>query len=1227
MGAEQAKFDRKSSEDKTPVLVQLQELMQRWGDEEAERIFTELSLKEQENELTLAFCGHFSAGKSSMINALCQIRVLPSGPVPTSANIVSIRNGNPRAVLYPRTGSGGKSGEAWAITPERLDEYCRNGGDYAAIEVWEEIPLLGPHGVLMDTPGVDSTDDGHRSATRSALHLADVVFYVMDYNHVQSEVNLAFAKNLSDWGKPLYLVVNQVDKHREQEIPIKEYQRQMENAFKQWGIQCAGILFTSLREQGHALNNWSGLQALVQELLERREELLHYSLSCSIHHAADSALAAFREEQHGEKEALLSELSGAEEQAVLRELALAEEELGQLEDLPRSSRLQLRSGLDDLLGNANLFPADVRELAGLYIEALSPTFRKGLWFTAAKRDQEQASRLSAFHELLSRQVSAQVEWHLLLLLRAWGEELGVWNEGAEAALKLPELHAEWLSGMVKPGTGGSGEALLNFCRSLAAEIKRRYRRAALELADELLAKLPPLLEERRAVLMRREEHLRRQARASAALAALSRAADARAAELAALLPPRRTLTPGSLPGVRATPRVAAPGAAPQGTRPPQAAAAGPGPAAARPAAGSAAPAGVRRRRLSAAAAALAAAAERLRREPAMASAARSLAARAEDLAGGRFTLALFGAFSAGKSSFANALLGEEVLPVSPHPATAAVNRILAPEGEFRHATAVVTMKTMEDFWSDILHSFSVLQLGEPQRDSWTTALAKLPVRGIHPSALPHAGFLRAAAAGWEEAKGWLGQVRTVDLEQYRLLVAEETRACFVQGIDLYYSSPLTDSGIILVDTPGADSLHARHTGVTFGYMKDADAICFVTYYNHAFSKADRSLLSQLGRIKDSFALDKMFFIINASDLAASEEELQEVRSHVAGNLRAGGLAAPRIYSLSSMQALKGKTGGDNGLYEASRFAAFETALSGFAGEELPQLSLAAARESIAAVRRRAEEWQELSSREQSQREDGIRVLAERRRQAGRRMDQLLLEERPGRDLAREGEELLYHVRQRLGFSFGRFFQESFHPSLLREDAGNLQEVFAACGRELWRTVQRELEQELWATTLRLESAGQQIVRTAVSAAAEELSLSASEIRLLWEEEEWSSPASLNSPLLPADWSGLWNYFKSPRHFFEGPGRDKVKSAVEPLLREAVAKSAHIQEAALLKHYLNCQRESLRAAALRLSDLLAEQEQAVALTLEGGDQAEHWGLLVRDLFALEKSFDDIVDKEL
>ena len=71
-----------------------------WNDESSSALTEDLIRKGTGGELTLAFCGHFSAGKSSMINALCGKKVLPSGPVPTSANVVTIRSGEPRALIH-----------------------------------------------------------------------------------------------------------------------------------------------------------------------------------------------------------------------------------------------------------------------------------------------------------------------------------------------------------------------------------------------------------------------------------------------------------------------------------------------------------------------------------------------------------------------------------------------------------------------------------------------------------------------------------------------------------------------------------------------------------------------------------------------------------------------------------------------------------------------------------------------------------------------------------------------------------------------------------------------------------------------------------------------------------------------------------------------------------------------------------------------------------------------
>src|SRR5690606_35652396 len=120
----------------------------------------------------------------------------------------------------------------------------------------------------------------------------------------------------------------------------------------------------------------------------------------------------------------------------------------------------------------------------------------------------------------------------------------------------------------------------------------------------------------------------------------------------------------------------------------------------------------------------------------------------------------------------------------------------------------------------------------------------------------------------------------VDRDQYVEYVAKEQLSCYGSEIKFYYDCPLTKAGIILVDTPGADSVNARHTGVAFNYIKNTDAILFVTYYNHAFSHADRQFLDQLGRVKDQFELDKMFFIVNAADLATDTAELEQVLEHV-----------------------------------------------------------------------------------------------------------------------------------------------------------------------------------------------------------------------------------------------------------------------------------------------------------------------------------------------------------
>ena len=106
-----------------------------------------------------------------------------------------------------------------------VKSFSKDGAAVSLVEIGHKQSAL-PYGItVMDTPGVDSTDDAHRLSTESALHLADLVFYTMDYNHVQSELNFRFTKELMRYNENVYLIINQIDKHRESEISFAEFQK------------------------------------------------------------------------------------------------------------------------------------------------------------------------------------------------------------------------------------------------------------------------------------------------------------------------------------------------------------------------------------------------------------------------------------------------------------------------------------------------------------------------------------------------------------------------------------------------------------------------------------------------------------------------------------------------------------------------------------------------------------------------------------------------------------------------------------------------------------------------------------------------------------------------------------------------------------------------------------------------------------------------------------------
>lgn len=1194
------------------TLEQLVAAFDQAGDEENKRKMADLARKCRDHTFVLAFCGHFSAGKSSMINALMGEKLLPTSPIPTSANVVTIEAGKAFAKAMLKGGDILEFASAEELS--RIAEYCVNGETVESVAISHPCEHFPPGVQLMDTPGIDSTDDAHRVATESALHLADAILYVMDYNHVQAEANFAFTKMLKERQKPLFLVINQIDKHHDWELPFADFQSRVREGFAHWNIAVDGIFFTTLVDPGHPHNQLGELSALIQRLFASKEVLLLHNVYQTARVLVQEHARWLQRQQESRRRQLEERLAEVDDRAAaLQRLEHVQREWAQLRERPQQLAEELRRELLSLIDHAILTPYAIVERARHYLQSRRPGFRAGWLFAGKKTEAERERRLQALYEELRERTSSQLIWHMKELF----------TKIPERYLSLPESYVQQvyaldvsfttnlLRDLVKEGAlSAVDDYVHNYVKDLAGEIRSLCRRQGLALLEQAVQHCQQEVQREEPAWREEWERLNRVAEAQRELARLDeevadavqplnhllehvKAGGAWAEELAALkgnggkgASSLFASIVSSSPGEAALLSPSSGTSALGEERKPE----GKGKAIAlslgsietvknEPAAE-----GKYQDKLRQASLRLSRAADLLSSTPGMQKLVQAMRQRAERLAHSRFTVALFGAFSAGKSSFANALMGARVLPVSPHPTTAAINKILPPSDIYPHGTVRILCKSATDMLEDVRQSLAHFSLMANDLAEAVERVDRLEGRDVLPGLKPHLAFLRAMARGWKEMSPHLGKELRVDVKSFPSFVAQEEKACFVEGIELYYDCPLTRQGITLVDTPGADSINARHTGVAFEYIKNADAVLFVTYYNHAFSFADQEFLRQLGRVKDTFALDKMFFIVNAADLAHSKDELVGVVEHVRKNLIACGISQPRIYPLSSQTALLARLNekrllgaAEEALYrkrlgltvgeplppgtvglQQSGFAAFEKDFFAFTLGELTAIALKEAEGEVERARTAVEELVTLAKEAAEVRQARLTQIEEEKNRLRKAWaeGETSAEERA---LEKEIDELLYYVKQRLFLRLSDFFKESFNPAVLREDGRNLKEVLLVCLDEWLHLIGFYLAQEMRATSLRSERAlGLNMQHWHEK--------TTSIVQSLWPSCRLSAPAPSPLPTpsfaesLPVKREDLipsLRLFKNAKDFFERGGREKMQEDLAQRLEPAV--SHYLQE--------------------------------------------------------------------
>jgi GTPase SAR1 family protein len=282
--------------------------------------------------------------------------------------------------------------------------------------------------------------------------------------------------------------------------------------------------------------------------------------------------------------------------------------------------------------------------------------------------------------------------------------------------------------------------------------------------------------------------------------------------------------------------------------------------------------------------------------------AKALAALRERIDSDRFKVMVLGEFKRGKSTFINALLGEEVLPSSAVPCTAVINEIKW--GEARRA---------------VLHF-------------------RVPLPDAPQAAVPSAIQAHIRRAG----KGPVPPIEVpIDrLDDYVAIpdpgkdqadsVAESPYAL----IEVFWPLDLCGNGIEIIDSPGLNE-NATRARVAKEYVANVDAILFVMSCSAFGSDSEMRVINNDLR---GVGHDYLFFICNRFD-EIRESDRQRVKDYARKKLAGCTALENGLFFLSAWDALQARLRSDPALLESSGMAELEKALRRFLSQEKGKVKL------------------------------------------------------------------------------------------------------------------------------------------------------------------------------------------------------------------------------------------------------------------------------------------------
>ena len=178
----------------------------------------ELVDKLENQKITVSVIGQFKRGKSTLVNAILQEKILPVGIVPVTAVVTTIEYGQKAATVHF------SNGIIKEISFDEMSSFINeqeNQDNHLGVS---QVALYCPSDFLkggltfVDTPGVGSVHQKNTDEAYSYVKESDAVIFMLSVDSPINQIEIDFLKNAKEYAAKFYFAINKIDSIDEDDL-------------------------------------------------------------------------------------------------------------------------------------------------------------------------------------------------------------------------------------------------------------------------------------------------------------------------------------------------------------------------------------------------------------------------------------------------------------------------------------------------------------------------------------------------------------------------------------------------------------------------------------------------------------------------------------------------------------------------------------------------------------------------------------------------------------------------------------------------------------------------------------------------------------------------------------------------------------------------------------------------------------------------------------------------